>query len=90
MKERLIKLLEWAEETYRASPTKAYRDHYGGYIQAIKDVLSMLGEDAFTVSTKRRYGCKDCTNLGEKDNPENTICETAKLGDDCPNFNLVV
>jgi len=42
LKEKLVELLAWAIETQRKAPTRFYRDYYGGYIQAIKDAISML------------------------------------------------
>ena len=41
---RLTSLLAWAIETQRKSPTRFYRDYYKGYVQAIRDVLAMLGK----------------------------------------------
>ena len=43
---RLTALLAWAIETQRKSPTIYYRNYYGGYVQAVKDVLAMLGKDS--------------------------------------------
>ena len=44
IKDDVVALLAWAIETQRKSPRQFYRDYYGGYVQAIKDVLSMIGE----------------------------------------------
>lgn len=44
IKDDVMKLLAWAIETQRKSPRQYYRDYYGGYVQAIKDILAMIGE----------------------------------------------
>ena len=41
MKERLEKLLKWANAEYHAATNKPHKDYYGGYIQAVKDTLSL-------------------------------------------------
>ena len=46
MKERLLKLLKWAEETHRSAPNNYYRRYYDGYVQAVKDALGIVVEDA--------------------------------------------
>lgn len=40
--DKLTALLAWAIQTQEKAPNQYYRDYYGGYIQAIKDALSVF------------------------------------------------